>query len=244
MMAKTTNRSGLDKVTPAKPAERAAQEIRRFHGLGRRVLDKARAEGITADAAVQDLVDTEGVSLDGARKAARFAALFDDRALDRVCSLCLAGQRPLSVNHVRRVLRLKRPVDRLRWLELAAKGGWTAIRLDLAMKRDAATNGGAGGPRIKKPADLLDALHQVVVQSGEWLKRYDAIWEKDEVWPPIIGLGSTDLEASRERLKEAKGLLKRLRDGATSLEERLTKIDHGLKKKPGPAGLKRSPGDE
>jgi hypothetical protein len=235
-MTKTKIAPSPKKAPPATMAERAAAEIRQFHALGRRVLERAEDDRIPKHRAALLVSDEEGVSFDRARKAARFA-VFSDRAREDVCSLCLAGKTPLSVAHVRRVLGLKRRSDSLMWLKRAAKESWSADRLELALNQEADTEKvGTGGPRIKMPIDLPDALQQVIVQSGEWLKRYEAAWQKDEAWPPIIGIDDADFDVSRVRLRKAKALLKRLRDGATSLEERLKKIDRRLRKKPDSVG--------
>jgi hypothetical protein len=235
-MTRTKIEPSPKKVIPATPARRAADEIRQFHALGHRVLKRAEADGIPKETAARRVSEVEGVSFDRARKAARFA-IFSESARESVCSLCLTGKRPLSVAHVRRVLGLRNRSDGLRWLRRAAKEGWSADRLELALNQEEATaKGGTGGPRIKMPIDLPDALQQVIVQSGEWLKRYDAVWQNKEAWPPTIGLDNADFDVSSVRLRKAKALLKRLRDGATSLEERLKKIDRRLKKMPGPVG--------
>jgi hypothetical protein len=232
-MATTKSGPGPEKVPTPPPATRAAEEIQRFHALGRRVHDRAEADRIPLDAAARRVSTEEGLGLDAARKAARFAGLFDDHARDRVCLLCRIGRRPLSVNHVRRILKLKKGSDRLKWLKLAAKNGWTADRLELAMRLGEATEkGGAGGPRIGKPYDLHNALLDVIDHSREWKKRYEGVWRKDEAWPPILGVCSMDLEASRVRLTQTIALLEGLRDCATSLVERLTEIDQTMKKMP------------
>jgi hypothetical protein len=237
-MAKTRQAPAPEKAPPATPAERAADEIRRFHALGRRVLERAEDDGIPKHRAARLVSDEEGVSFDRARKAVRFAAL-SDSAMEGVCSLSLTEERPLSVAHVRRVLGLKRRSDWSLWLKRAAKCGWSADRLELALNREAAMEkSGTGGPRIRMPADLLDALRQVIVQSDEWLKRYAAIWQEGETWRHLATSEGTDRGAARVRLKQARARLKRLREGATSLEEQLAKIDRVLKRKPGPAGQK------
>jgi hypothetical protein len=236
IMTKTKIAPSPKKAPPATPAARAAEEIRRFHALGRRVLKRAEDDRIPKHKAAGLVSEEEGVSFDRARKAARFA-VFSDRARESVCSLCLTGKAPLSVAHVRRVLGLKRRSDSLMWLKRAAESGWSADRLELALNQGAATEkGGTGGPRIKMPIDLPDALQQVIVQSDGWLKRYEAAWQQDEAWPPIIGIDNADFEVSSVRLRKAKALLRRLRDGATALEERLKKIDRRLRKKPDSVG--------
>jgi hypothetical protein len=192
-------------------------------------------EFIPNQTAARLVSEEEGVSFDRARKAVRFAA-FSDGALESVCSLCLAEGRPLQVAHVRRVLGLKRRSDWLMWLKRAAKCGWSADRLELALNRGAAAEkAGTGGPRISMPADLLDALRHVIVQSDEWLRRYVTIWQKREARRLLATSDRTDREASGVRLRQARARLRGFREGAASLEDQLTKIERRLKRKPCPA---------
>jgi hypothetical protein len=71
--------------TPSTDGERAARELRRFHELGRSILDRAESDGLSVLAAAR-IVATASVSLDRARKAARFAKLFEEDDLARSTS--------------------------------------------------------------------------------------------------------------------------------------------------------------
>ena len=221
------------KATPqrATPAERAAAVIRGFHELGRRVQVLAAEPDSDVTTVARTLEDEEGISFDRCKKAARFAEEFTDRELDRLCAFCLTpGNYPLSVNHIRFVLGVADRATRMRLLKQAAEGGWTAGRLDQKVRALTGEKSGSGGPRLAPPGDLMDALEQVIKHSDEWLKRHDGIWSRDSAWPPVVGLGTAAPEDLRVRLQEARERVKRLREGAAKLEERLGAVDREVRR--------------
>jgi hypothetical protein len=102
------------------------------------------------------LISTEaGISYDRAIKAARFAEQRDEVGLASIDALCAIH--PITVNHVRRVLKLE-PAAQDRWLRRAAEGGWQAHRLAREVRRTSGEDAGAGGPSIRVPEDPFELI--------------------------------------------------------------------------------------
>jgi hypothetical protein len=218
--------------------------IRLFHGLGTRVRERAARDKKPMDSAARELADEEGVSYDRARKAARFASLCSENELAQICKLPMkSGKAPLSVNHVRQVLKFRRSVERLKWLRRAAEEDLSAADLEKAIGRSDAARAGLGGPKLRKPDDLLHALEQVIDRSDDWLKRHQQLWGDDACWPPMIGYGNSEPAKLAEQLDLAVGRLADLGEAAKALGERIGKLKPDVKKrKSSPKGLDKKPG--
>jgi hypothetical protein len=230
--------SAKRRPTPLTPSERAAQLIRQFHALGKLVLARAVTNDKTIVDAAQFLASEQGVSYDRALKAARFTRLFDDRALERLDKLCEIY--PLTINHIRRVLRVNSKTVRHRWLKRAADGRWQAGRLQREIQLATGDQPGAGGPQIRTPADPFEAIEQVSRRTAEWLKRYDAIWGLEATWSETGEIA--DQANLAQRLSECRGMLKRLQIRSAALEERLTRLERSAKRKGRKAEIVRPAG--
>ena len=174
--------------------------------------------------------ELEGVSVDRARKAALFARRFPKRSLGWLCKLKSPDGTPLSVNHVRRILKVKNLGEWRTWFERAAKGGWSANRLNREIRQSVPTARGLGGPKVKEPGDLHEALDQLSEWTSVWLKRYDDVWSRDAAWPPATGLGDADPAILLARLREVQKDLARLRLGTEILEDRLKTVEKTVRK--------------
>jgi uncharacterized coiled-coil protein SlyX len=142
--------------------------------------------------------------------------------------------KPLSVNHVRRVLPVKDPKRRRELLELAAGKGWSVSRLgrEVSLARPAASKPDPGqkrpGPEVKPPGDLADALAEITRWGEEWLTRYDSVWVLDKHWPPSLGLGDKTPHELAEMVLEVRGSLERLRKSSAALDRRLKALEESL----------------
>jgi hypothetical protein len=205
----------------AECAERVA-EIRRYYELGRSVNErKKKDKGSIADAA-RSVNGHKTLGLDRATKAAVFARNFDRKALERICNLITSiDGRLLSVNSIRVVAGLKSEKG-IWWLERAIREGWDDIELRHKVWPATVGKPRKGGPKIKRPTDSPRALERVITLSDDWLKRYDAIW-RVESWSPAVGSGKAAAALRPDRLKKALGLLRRLKEGAATLETQLKK---------------------
>jgi hypothetical protein len=230
--------SARSRPTPLTPSERAAQQIRQFHALGKRVLARAVTDGKTIVVAAQFLASEQGVSFDRALKAARFARLFDERSLERLDKLCEIY--PLTINHIRRVLRVKSKTARYQWLKRAANGRWHPDRLQREIRLASGDRHGAGGPQIRMPSDPLETIEQLNRRTEDWLKRYDAGWNVDVTWAGVANVADPDNLALR--LAEGRRMLKRLLVCTTALEERLARLERSAKRKSRKAEIVRPPG--
>jgi hypothetical protein len=230
--------SAKNRPTPLTPSERAAQQIRQFHALGKLVLARAVTNNKTILVAAQFLASEQGVSYDRAIKAARFTRLFDERSLQRLDKLCKIY--PLTINHIRRVLRIESKTARYQWLERAADGRWQADRLQREIQLATGDRVGAGGPQIRMPSDPLETIEQINRRTEDWLKRYDAGWNVDVTWTGVAKIA--DPANLTRRLAEGRRMLKRLLVCTTALEERLARLERSAKRKGKKAEIVRPPG--
>lgn len=243
-MRKARNK-GADKKAVGRGGQRD-HEILRFHALGLRVLKKVAEDNVDEARAARFVGELEGVSIDRAMKAAMFARRLQNRSLNKLCDIRFRDGTPLSVNHLRRVLKVKDPGDWRAWLERAASAGWSANRRYREIKqtiKTSPTKDGPqatkaagprprlGGPRVKGPVDLIDTLDQVSERSEAWLKRYDAVWSRETAWPDKIGLGDADPAAIKTRLCEIREDLVRLQGGVKAMVGRIKAIEEDLDQK-------------
>jgi hypothetical protein len=219
--------SARKRPTLASPGELTARQIRDFHALGGRVRERAETEGMAVFRAARLIATEEGISYDRARKAARFAEQRDEVGLAKLDANCAI--RPITVNHVRRVLRLK-PAAQDRWLRRAAQSGWQAHRLAREVRRASGEDAGAGGPSIRVPEDPFELIEQVIDATAPWLKKYDASWTVEGIWPAAADVEGDRTDLAR-RVGEARRMLKRVAVCATELEARLGRLERALKRK-------------
>ncbi len=230
-MARKKPTAGQDRETAARSAEpprarRAPESILTFYELGHQVLERATQDSSSYAAAARALAVAENVSLDRARKAVLFARTFSRQDVARLCNPG-PDRSPLSADHIRRVLRIEDRRDRMDWLNRAAAGRWSARYLEREIQREEGGAGGKGGPRLRPPGDLLEALDQILKHSDQWLKRYEGLWKHDFCWPPVVGLGMHEPAVLLGRLREARRQLGRLGQAAESLGERLARLERG-----------------
>jgi hypothetical protein len=219
--------SARKRPTPASPGDLTARQIREFHALGERVRARAEVEGSVVLRAARLVAIEEGISYDRARKAARFAGQRDEAGLAKLDAICAI--RPITVNHVRRVLKLK-PAAQDRWLRRAARSGWQAHRLAGEVRRDAGGEARAGGPSIRVPEDPFELIEQVIDATAPWLKKYDASWTVEGIWPAAADVEGDRTDLAR-RVGEARRMLKHVAVCATELEARLGRLERSLKRK-------------
>ena len=225
-----------DTVNATERDDQPEHEIQRFHELGCRVLEKAAKDRSDVAAAACAVGELEGVSVDRARKAALFARRFPSRSLGWLCRLKSPDGTPLSVNHVRRILKVKNLGEWRSWFERAAKGGWSANRLNREIRQSVTTAPGLGADRRSKNPETCTKL---LDQLSEWTEMREAgrilttSGVETAAWPPATGLGDAEPAILLARLREVRKDLARLRQGAEILEDRLK---HGREERSRRAG--------
>ena len=214
--------------------EEEAKKLRDYYELGLSVLSEVKRSKGSIFHAGTTIASAKGVSADQARKAARFASAFKQSDLERLCKLCLDPKNtPLTFNHVRRVLWLKPHTKQMAWLTKAAQRRWTtdqferAIRLSDLNRSDGSSHG--GGPRLRRPADLAEALEQVLSHNQKWLKRYEGGMGNDDNWPPCSGRAEWPPSALAGSLDEARKGLRQLHVADADMSERLDQITRTVK---------------
>jgi hypothetical protein len=175
-------------------ASEAEAQLRAYHALGRKVLD--RLQGRPLDAATLLELDAQtGYGFDNLRKARVFATRYTPRQLDELCRLRTPAGRPLPWRHVRQLLMLPPGEGRDALQRKAAERGWSLEELAAAIPRKVRrgqTRRG-GGRSFRGPRSLADALRQIARHGDEWLRRFGSeAWAGDDwlggkvgaaVWP-------------------------------------------------------------
>jgi hypothetical protein len=206
-----------------KPEARAERAIRNFHVLGQKALQlRKEQEDKPFRQVLRELAEAERTHYDRAKKAARFAELYDESSLVELSRARVNG-RPLSLNHVRRLIMVRLKADRASLLKRVVKEGWTAERLgrEIAKRRAEPRK---GGPRLRGPRSLDEGLDQIARWTTDWLKHYEGNWVGKAAWlkPPRRGAVS---DKRKERIKEVRALVQRLKKEASVLDERLGTLD-------------------
>jgi hypothetical protein len=233
------NARRVKSVAPS-AGDRAAKNLRFCHELGGRVLARAGKGDGSVNAAAKAIASSDGTSFDQAKKAARFAKDFKKADLKTLRTLCLKpGNTPLAFSHIRRVLRVNGRAERMKWLRIAAQGGWSADQLDAEIGKSNDDGADSGGPRLRPPRDLSDALEKLRIHNRAWLKRYNEIWKHTQHWPPNLPLGETDAARLADRLEKEKARLHGLAVAATELSKRLAQVKKTLPKQDGLRGMSK-----
>jgi hypothetical protein len=206
--------SATDPITEAR-AQRTVQNLREHWERG----TKANRE--VARSTPRELAEKYGVNPHTLRKDRRFAGRYTEKELEELLSLRRPDGMPLHWGHVIYLITLNRKLDRQRLQKQAAREGWTAPDLYVAIRRKFHKESDRGGRPVKVPHSAQAKLRLLFHETDRWLARYRAIFGEDE-----NGLLS-ELEAIPDG---ATGELKR------SLEEKLNEmasLSRGLNRKMG-----------
>jgi hypothetical protein len=196
-----------------------------FWSLGRRV--EARVQDARSKkAATRAVVAEEGCSYSRARSAHAFALTFSEpQALVRVGRIRIRG-RPLSEDHLRRLAMAEDRAQAETLLTIVERYELSSKQLGAELTRLKGTTAGAGGRKLIPPGSLLEGLMQVGWWTGQWLKHHDALWSGAPTWLTVLE-GTQDGEELTARRQEVVDQLRRLRETADALEEKLQAIEAG-----------------
>jgi hypothetical protein len=200
-------------------------KVRDFHALGQRVLDAAPQDGVRRKGVIEQFVEP-GVSAAAVFKARRFAALYNQSELGRLCKRRLPDGRPLGIAHVFELLQVADPETRLRLEQLAETEGWSSRRLRTErLLRASSGKAGHGGRKPRLPRSHQELLQLLEERGQKWVRWAQA----------ILDASATEAGAVPPPTKpSALRVSRRLRSALTSVNEafeRLNQLVHEQKQK-------------
>lgn len=152
--------------------------IRDFHALGQRVLDATPSDGKRHRGIVEQFV-APGLSAPAVFKARRFAVLYSQADVDRLCARQLPDGRRLGVGHVFELLQVPDSSTRLLLEKQAAAEGWSSRRLrtERLLLRGGRGKASHGGRKPKLPGRRQELLQQLEERSQKWVRWTSTILE-------------------------------------------------------------------
>ena len=151
----------------------AIKAIRQAHADGResRKEHGRRLYG-SGDATIPRFAAKKGQRRDVIERARQFADIFDQQAVDKLCSECREHNFPLGVSMIYRVLPLGNVDKCLRLLQRAIRGRWTVRQMIAEIHKRPGAISRSGRPRVL-PANSTEACQQIVIRfwpGVRWLK--------------------------------------------------------------------------
>jgi hypothetical protein len=154
------------------------------------------------------------------RLALRFAQAFTPEDLERLCALALPRGETLTWSHVRALLAVDDPAQRLGLLERTAAEGWTCTELAQEVKglveRPAQDRRGRP-PRA--PKDFDGAVAQQQQSAEQWDRHFTRVWGKQDRSLVTQAARLPAEHVTEERLCQARDLAAQLRRVADQARE-------------------------
>jgi len=210
-MAKKATQSS-DPAIQAK-GRRMIDNIYRFYRLGQ------RANLQEKDLSTAEFAAVNGVNVYTMRVVRRFAREYDEPALNELCSLRRPNGLPLHWGHAHYLLTL--PIAKRRsFAKKAAKEGWGAQQLRVAVQAEYRRGGGKAKPhgrKMKEPVSADAGLLQLIADSGLWCRRADIARRKvEEEIHPSAALRKR-IEVTVNKLREVENAAKQVRKAFESI---------------------------
>lgn len=164
----------------AKQVEQGIHQVRAFHALGRKSLERCPERGEYAKGQIDAEAKARKVNADTLRKARAFASLYREPELDELFGLCRKHGFAPSKSLILRLVTLPYGKQRRALQREAVAGHWTMSRFDqeLGARYGARRSGG----RIKAiPTDKTGLLAQIEMMCEEWKRWYAALKREPKV---------------------------------------------------------------
>lgn len=187
---------------PARSSTPPTGSIEDYYRLGVAFLEAARGERSPAGTA-EALASEHQYSQVAIYKARQFAKLYSPDELKELCSLKSPDGKPLGIGHVYELIQVKKPGDRKRLQEAAAKHCWSSRKLKEKRKHrlgyQVATN---VGRKPRRAANCDEALLQLAHYADQWTRWVDALSPHED--DPAKEFTLSELPTSvRDKLKVA-----------------------------------------
>jgi len=161
--------------------------VRDFHALGQRVLATTPSDGKRHRGIIEQFVEP-GLSAPTVFKAKRFATLYSQAELERLCARQLPDGRQLGVGHVFQLLQVADTKTRLMLEKQAAAEGWSSRRLrtERLLLRGSRGKASQGGRKPSLPSSHQELLQQLEERSEKWMRWTRAILEASSSRPKAL----------------------------------------------------------
>jgi hypothetical protein len=218
-MAQSKHRQpATTRKSPTEPpaVKRALQKLRAFYRDGQAVIDAAGGKTrrqLDPKDVVKTFARERGRYPDYYWQAAKFARTYTEEQFEELCCLRRPDGKPLSPNHVIRLLLVRDRRRRQGFQTRAIREGWSASRLYDEIRQIQVASSSAGPP-FKEPESVDEALIQIANQTGRWL-RWLSVLEPAEEEEAERDITLDDLPgAVRKELKAAGRSIRKLHAAA------------------------------
>lgn len=160
-----------DPATEAK-AQRMISNVRSHYDRGR------RANSSDSELSTVEFAAANGVNVYTMRKDRRFARLYSEDQVTVLLALRRPNGLPLHWGHVEYLLQIEGADERRKFGERAARQGWSAQQLRVAIQGKFGGKGSGHGSRIKPPANAEAGLLQLIEASEGMRARCRVVMEK------------------------------------------------------------------
>ncbi len=226
------------KKVSRKKAPKVDQKLRGYYALGQEILaacERANPEGNPySKGIIQGFAEKVDRSREYCDKARQFAGVYSKKDLESLCKLRNSQGNPLSTDHVRKLLRVKKSELREELQAEAADNDWGSKRLAAEItKRIGKSSEIRRGPT--RPKTRHDALAHIEKMSDGWLRWFDGLQE-----PGYENLGRES--ATLEDLP--KSVQEKLKRTISSIKKLLPEVERSLnseRKKQGKRAKRKKP---
>lgn len=198
--------------TPHDPAvQRKADEmiakLREYHRLGQECnLLPTRKER-------REFADQQAISQTTIRKVRSFAREYTAKELDELCRLRKPDGMPFHFGYIPYFLCAHAKKDRQKIQRQAAKNGWTAPEVHVAIQQMHGGRRGGGGRPMKKPATAEAGLARITADGRLWARRCELVLAALKTVKPdgdLRGSAEEAVLALRAVEKTARSMVKEL----------------------------------
>ncbi|ADB18068.1 hypothetical protein Psta_3404 [Pirellula staleyi DSM 6068] len=174
-----------------KPPPPEIRRLRKFHALGKKVLQvyetsEPLASGSRRRGVAREFDSRLGLKRDQIDKARQFAAMYSDKEVDALCELVnRSDQGRITKSHVIRLLAVPSKRRRDELAKLIVREQWTVQRLGPEITKEGKSS--QGGRRPKRPATVDEALGQIQRMVQQWERWVEMIEDKDDTKGVSIG---------------------------------------------------------
>ena len=213
-MARRKQAKPVDPATAAK-AQKMIANVRAHYDRGR------RANAPDCELSTVEFAAANGVNMYTMRKDRRFARLYTEDEVAALLELRRPNGLPLHWGHVGYLLQVQDANKRRKFEERAARAGWSAQQLRVAIQGKFGGRGSGHGSRIKPPTNAEAGLLQLVHDSELVRSRCRIVMEKLVGERTISARLSKQAESTAGELEQLEKVIRKARKELDEVAKRL-----------------------
>jgi len=225
-MARRKQTNSVDPATEAK-AQRMVANARAHYDRGR------RANAPDCELSTVEFAAANGVNMYTMRKDRRFARLYTEDEVGALLELRRPNGLPLHWGHVGYLLQVQDANKRRQFEQRAAREGWSAQQLRVAIQGKFGGRGSGHGSRIKRPTNAEAGLLQLVEESEGMRGRCRVVMEKVAETGKVSARLSKQAESTAGELSQLEKVIRKARKELDEVAKRPATRKRTGKKKAG-----------